>query len=496
MAALSGVFYCDGGFLLPTSQGGTGVHGYTYEETTDKPRNIKILWNATKSGYMDKKSAVDPVKVIDYIDIIGPMDRARSSSETECAAIIQLLEYLDASEQTYEKIYVYSDSKNVVTGINSWRKKWRQSNWISSTGTPVKFVERWKRLDELLERLMLKTKVTVEWIKGHAGDLGNETADQLATRGLILTKNGNPDTVITHTPEAAYWSAPKEHNPPDLLRGPRMYMSTYRRNRYAEKESEVYFIGTHGGKEREPDEQGKPYPCNYLSVIRMSEGDPVIGAVRDRVLDIEEERSRVHGTLVTLNTQNLLSKRIYSEILTSDTSYLSVRYKPIVLSTHDDLIIAEEVVPVGRAFRLVEICSVLHSRLKQFTEGEGRFIEVDILDQFYDTVKKKDGTEHYKIKSTLGSGVKVVDITGTFSTNKDDTARDRFTRRIRLILGSDCPTRNHLSSLDSTIEKMSFVSWRDSATTCRYGIYIRLKNGDDGLWTRYDANLILANIKR
>ena len=45
---------------------------------------------------------------------------------------------------------------------------------------PVKNIDLWKELDELRDEHNIKWN----WVKGHSGDPGNETADMLANRGI------------------------------------------------------------------------------------------------------------------------------------------------------------------------------------------------------------------------------------------------------------------------------------------------------------------------
>jgi ribonuclease HI len=44
----------------------------------------------------------------------------------------------------------------------------------------VKNIELWQQIDALASR----HKVSWRWVKGHAGDPGNERADRLANRGV------------------------------------------------------------------------------------------------------------------------------------------------------------------------------------------------------------------------------------------------------------------------------------------------------------------------
>ena len=51
---------------------------------------------------------------------------------------------------------------------------------IRDSNKPVKNIDLWKELDELRDKHNIKWN----WVKGHSGDPGNETADMLANRGI------------------------------------------------------------------------------------------------------------------------------------------------------------------------------------------------------------------------------------------------------------------------------------------------------------------------
>ena len=78
------------------------------------------------------------------------------------------------------KIRLVTDSVYVKDGITSWIKNWKRRGWKTAAGKPVKNIDLWKALDAACARH------TVEWVwvKGHAGNPGNEHADALARRGM------------------------------------------------------------------------------------------------------------------------------------------------------------------------------------------------------------------------------------------------------------------------------------------------------------------------
>ena len=72
-----------------------------------------------------------------------------------------------------------TDSAYVAKGISEWMKGWKSRGWKRLEGgklKPVKNVELWQELDELLAQ----RKVSIKQVKGHAGHAENEECDQLA----------------------------------------------------------------------------------------------------------------------------------------------------------------------------------------------------------------------------------------------------------------------------------------------------------------------------
>jgi len=88
------------------------------------------------------------------------------------------------------EVNLYSDSKYVVQAISQkWLENWKRKNWRTAGKTPVKNVDLWEQLDELLNA----HEVTFHWVQGHAGHPENERCDTLAV--TAAQKNGLPDDV-------------------------------------------------------------------------------------------------------------------------------------------------------------------------------------------------------------------------------------------------------------------------------------------------------------
>ena len=103
-------------------------------------------------------------------------EKLTTNNRMELTAVIQAL----ATLQKRCSVTVYTDSSYVKDGITKWIHGWKARGWTTADKKPVKNVELWQRLDEL----NAAHSVQWRWVKGHAGDPGNERADRLANRGV------------------------------------------------------------------------------------------------------------------------------------------------------------------------------------------------------------------------------------------------------------------------------------------------------------------------
>ena len=77
-------------------------------------------------------------------------------------------------------VVIFTDSTYVKNGITDWIKKWEKNDWKNSNKKPVKNKDLWVELEEAVG----SRKIYWEWVKGHAGNEGNEKADELANQGV------------------------------------------------------------------------------------------------------------------------------------------------------------------------------------------------------------------------------------------------------------------------------------------------------------------------
>jgi ribonuclease HI len=98
-----------------------------------------------------------------------------TNNRMELMAAIQALEALNRPTN----VTLYTDSKYLLDGITKWIKGWQRNGWKTAAKQPVKNADLWRRLTEAKE----SHDIDWQWVKGHAGDAGNERADELARRG-------------------------------------------------------------------------------------------------------------------------------------------------------------------------------------------------------------------------------------------------------------------------------------------------------------------------
>ena len=103
-----------------------------------------------------------------------------TNNRMELMAAIAALEALTRDSD----VIVVTDSAYVKNGITDWMDNWKRKGWRTAGGPPVKNVDLWQRLDAA----RLRHKVEWRWIKGHAGHVENERADELARAGMAPFK--------------------------------------------------------------------------------------------------------------------------------------------------------------------------------------------------------------------------------------------------------------------------------------------------------------------
>lgn len=97
-----------------------------------------------------------------------------TNNRMEMQAAIAALEYFAKSGQA-DGITLYTDSEYVKNGITKWIRGWKKKGWKTSSGKAVLNQDLWETLDQLNN-----PAVTWQYVRGHAGNEGNERCDAIA----------------------------------------------------------------------------------------------------------------------------------------------------------------------------------------------------------------------------------------------------------------------------------------------------------------------------
>jgi ribonuclease HI len=101
-----------------------------------------------------------------------------TNNRMEMTAVIEALSALKRPCH----VTLHVDSQYVLKGMTEWLDDWKARGWKTAAKQPVKNVDLWQRLDQLVSTG--GHKIDWRWVKGHNGDPGNEQADALANRGV------------------------------------------------------------------------------------------------------------------------------------------------------------------------------------------------------------------------------------------------------------------------------------------------------------------------
>lgn len=104
----------------------------------------------------------------------GYLPEGSSNNKGEIIGVLKACEMF--SKQDYFLPVIHSDSRYVINSCNEWRKDWANSNYEG-----VKNINLLKPLFDFIDTS--RNKPILKWVKGHAGNVGNELADKYCGMG-------------------------------------------------------------------------------------------------------------------------------------------------------------------------------------------------------------------------------------------------------------------------------------------------------------------------
>lgn len=483
------VCYPDGG--CSGTNAGAGMHGYFYAEAGEPITEKTNVNTPTTHGYlydlnhesllMQGARVVKPIGFVDYVKSI----RDGTNNIGELTGAIAALRA--ALETEAVSLKLLPDSEYVIKGTTQWLKGWIENRWVTQTGEPVKNIQLWQLWSEFWNRLpeSVRADYSINWVQGHSGNLGNDRADALATRGKRRAIKLEPNSdEFTYSVNSKYLARNGDHN--RLLCLNNLYFDTGIPGIPTNDHGQiVYYCDSHGD---DPDLYGKPMSDSVYSVVYLREPDPVLEAIRVTQQDAD---AGTPGTSYRGYLSRIFSGDQYGDLCRFGKRDLLVTGKGRNVTNVGDVILTREIRPRLLAWKAEDSFSVLRGifdtwLLKRVSKGagssKGDVTATDITELLYvkELEKKKEVTKVAPLVLPTTTNFKVdvaYNLTGTEATTP-----------LKLTVGIDIPNRTVLAGLAEREPKVWVLTWRESDRGFRYAVVIEA--GEDvAIYAAVHANL-------
>jgi ribonuclease HI len=110
-----------------------------------------------------------------------------TNNRMELSGVIQAIKaaihlfHENAIAHNQARLVLFTDSKYVVDGMNSWVDGWKARGWRKADNKEPENLDLWQGLDSLRYEI---ARIEFNWVKGHAGHPQNEYCDQMANDEL------------------------------------------------------------------------------------------------------------------------------------------------------------------------------------------------------------------------------------------------------------------------------------------------------------------------
>ncbi len=118
-------------------------------------------------------------------------DEQTTNNRMELFAAIAALQWLHQHDEGVEHVVLYTDSQYLKKGMNEWLAQWVRRGWKLSSGSCVRNKDLWQELRHYQNECKKKNvNLSLEWVKGHAGNTYNEMCHNLVTKKIAELKGG------------------------------------------------------------------------------------------------------------------------------------------------------------------------------------------------------------------------------------------------------------------------------------------------------------------
>ena len=481
------VLYCDGscrygnpGYI------GWGVHGYLYElKQLNKPVTTDSH-HITNKGYVPANKpnkdinvvAVDPLL---YFDYYGSSLTLGTNNKAEILAVYNGI--INALTHNPKHIAIFTDSEYTINCITKWSHNWAKSNWIKHDGLAVANADILAPLYDIVNNLKrIGINFSIEWVKGHNEVMGNVQADILAVIGMNHSHAGELRNEFNTAQAKGYWKNEIEKHP--FINFKRIYFNSVRMFNVP---GEYYQADPGGGDFI----IGKRIPESGFSVIKLTEPDHIVEAVKEKQYEVAKELNAI----IMMKLTRVYSKEIYPYLVNSGKYCLLADKRNLNLNFIDDKPVTLEINPTGLSMRAIDSFNFLEELMADFLKYKEIGIDCasnnlminfhDITDTFFSTEEKLVKKEVKKImalKPEITNNLKDVEMEITEFYDGNDVSLN-----IPLIFGLDILPRNNLKKLETHNPSIYVLTWRESERTIKYATIIKCDSGI-GIWANYFSN--------
>ena len=127
------------------------------------------------------KPGQDPSEY-EIVDAYAERAEGTTNNRMELSAILWAIEHYGARPGMFFPPIVYSDSMYCINSFTNWIKGWKANGWMRAKNKPLENKDLMQTYDRLTSNEGIK--IDLRYVKGHAGERGNELADALATGRL------------------------------------------------------------------------------------------------------------------------------------------------------------------------------------------------------------------------------------------------------------------------------------------------------------------------
>lgn len=407
------------------------------------------------------------VEVMSFFDLLGcesGMENTNNSAE-----IFAAIEGFRAAINAGVKVLVLRvDSELIINAINGWIEGWIRNNWVTKTLKPVSNRKLWEDLHSV-RNLYLETggRYVCRWVKGHREDIGNISADSLATAGVFMSRRDNTTArKINISKASGYWATDVNACHPMLNHRYCYFMADI-----AFANTREYYVGNQG---KEVDLIAKKTADSGYAVVRVDEGVEFIDMIVNNQIKLDHELQ----SMCLLDLENLYGAPYrYLNIYREDFLYQPLKHRRDIRSA-DDHLIARELHPAIIATRAIDSMIKFSMILSEFLNGtNGNITKTDVTSLMYERGQKGET----KLLSEIGVG-------HTHFNTKVNVLGLAEPFPLTLTCGIDVPDRNTLKRIEDLNPVVSVITWGRDPYNFQYATVIQA-TGCSGIWAGPQTNM-------